>query len=394
MRKEHNFNGDRLKKARIYRGLTVADLAEKIECQRQTVSMYENKKIEKPDDIVVTRMSKELGFPVKYFFEEDNKLKIGSTYFRALLTTNKKYRSEQIQKMEFVSEIYSFIKEYINFKPLSLPDINSNLTPEDAADKLREHWNLGKRPIENIIFMVEEQGIVVTSFETTTDTIDAFSQMIDVDRRSVYIIGYSSNKTSASRIHFDIAHELGHICMHEWSEDIEMLSKDEFKDRENEANSFASAFLLPRDTFYYDVKQRPTSIPYYTELKKKWKVSIAAMMRRAYTLEVISYDEYQNMMRTLQRRGMRKKEPLDDILITAKPTLLKTAVQMLLDENIFTPKEFIDELSFSHNLSLDPKEIEYLLNLPTGTLFIDNVIPMHMLQLKGYRQNPDFNSNI
>ena len=35
------FNGERLKKARIYRGLTVAELAEQVGCQRQTLSMYE-----------------------------------------------------------------------------------------------------------------------------------------------------------------------------------------------------------------------------------------------------------------------------------------------------------------------------------------------------------------
>ena len=35
------FNGDRLRKARIYRGLTVAELAERVGCQRQTLSMYE-----------------------------------------------------------------------------------------------------------------------------------------------------------------------------------------------------------------------------------------------------------------------------------------------------------------------------------------------------------------
>ena len=35
------FNGERLKKARIYRGLTVAELAERVGCQRQTLSMYE-----------------------------------------------------------------------------------------------------------------------------------------------------------------------------------------------------------------------------------------------------------------------------------------------------------------------------------------------------------------
>ena len=69
-----------------------------------------------------------------------------------------------------------------------------------------------------------------------------------------YLIAYSNNKTSAARIHFDIAHELGHICLHEWSEDIEELSKEEFKRREREANDFAAAFLLPEETFRKDAE--------------------------------------------------------------------------------------------------------------------------------------------
>jgi len=70
----------------------------------------------------------------------------------------------------------------------------------------------------------------------------------------------------------------------------------------------------------------------------------------------------------LQHRGMRKEEPLDDELITAEPSLLKTSVIMLLNEDVFTPKGFMDELSFGYNLSLEPEEVEFLLDLPDGTL--------------------------
>ncbi|WP_461194029.1 phage DNA-binding protein [Clostridioides difficile] len=378
---EINFNGERLKKARIYRGMTVAELAERIDCQRQTVSMYENNKSKPNDNNVVKRIAKELGFPVKFFLETGTNIAIGSTYFRALLTTNKKYRAEQIQKMEFLAEIYFFLQDYIEFPTLNLPDC-SGKTPEEAALLLREAWGLGLKPIDNIIYEVEQHGILVTSFSTSTDDIDAFSQMIDISGETVYLIGYSSNKTSASRIHFDIAHELGHICLHEWSEDVEALEKQEFKDRESEANRFASTFLLPEETFKIDAKRTPLRIPSYTELKRKWKVSIQAMIRRSYSLGIISMDEYQSMIRTLQRRGLRKSEPLDDELLTSLPALLKTAVLMLLNEKVFTPKEFMDELSFSYNFSLEPEEVEYLLNLPKNTLTSAKVIPFPDLQLK------------
>ena len=378
------FNGNRLGQARTYNGYTIKDLATEIGHPRQTISSYENGKDKNPNPIIVQKISKSLGFPISFFYEQGEDVKVGSTYFRALLTTNKRYRDQQIQKMAFLSTIYTFISGYINFPTFNPLDLQNISNPEDAADSLRKHWGLGAKPIDNIVFTVEDKGVPITTFETPTDSIDAFSQMIDISNKSLYLIGYSSNKTSAARIHFDVAHELGHIIMHEWSEDVEALTKEEFKEREREANEFASAFLLPRDSFYFDIKNTNLTIPMYTQLKKKWKVSIAAMSRRAYTLGVTSHDEYQNMMRLLQRRGLRKEEPLDDTLTTSKPTLLKMAVQMLLDENIFTPKEFVDELAYSFNLSLEPDKIEELLNLPKDTLAVKT--PTHELRLiKGGR---------
>lgn len=376
-----NINGERLKKARTYRGITVAELAEKINCQRQTVSMYENNKSNPIDDDVVKRIAKELAFPVKFFLENGTQVITGSTYFRALLTTNKKYRAEQIQKMELLAEIYFFLQEYIEFPRLILPKFTDK-TPEEAALLLRDAWGLGLKPIENIIYEVEQRGILVTTFSTSTDDIDAFSQMVTIKGKQFYMIGYSNNKTSAARIHFDIAHELGHICLHEWSEDIETLEKQDFKKREEEAHRFASAFLLPKETYKIDAIRTPLRIPDYTQLKRKWKVSIQAMIRRSYSLGIISMEEYQMMIRTLQRRGLRKEEPLDDELITASPSLLKTAVMMLLNENVFTAKEFMDELSFSYNLSLEPEEVEYLLNLPRNTLGINKILNFSDLKLK------------
>lgn len=51
------------------------------------------------------------------------------------------------------------------------------------------------------------------------------------------------------------------------------------------------------------------------------------------------------MMRSMQKQGIRKVEPLDDVLINPKLQLLKGGDYLLLDENVFIPKEFVDELS-------------------------------------------------
>lgn len=106
------------------------------------------------------------------------------------------------------------------------------------------------------------------------------------------------------------------------------------------------------------------------------------MIRRAEKLGVLTTEEYQNLIRTMQRRGQRKEEPLDDILITASPALLKTAVIMLLQENVFTPTQFMDELSASYGLSINPIEVEFLLDLPSGTLARSNIISLASLKNK------------
>lgn len=376
------FNGERLKNARIYRGLTVAELAEKVGCQRQTLSMYEIAKSQPTDKTIVERLSDALDFPTRYFYETSSANISGTVYFRSLLTTNKKYRSEQIVKMEFLSQVYTLLQDYVEFPAYEPIDLPADCTPEIAAYLLREAWGLGMEPIDNLIPIVEQHGILVTSFETNTDDVDAFSHFVETEDSSTYLIAYSSNKTSAARIHFDIAHELGHICLHEWSEDIEALSKEEFKIREKEANDFAAAFLLPEKTFKKDAEKGQASIPFYRQLKKKWKVSIAAMIRRAEKLGIITMEDYQFLIRQMQRRGLRKEEPLDDSLFTAAPALLKASVLMLLQEKVFTPQEFMDELSFNYGLSINATEVEFLLGLPSGTLAVPKIIEFSSLQIK------------
>lgn len=376
------FNGERLKKARIYRGLTVAELAERVGCQRQTLSMYENLKSQPADKTTVARLAKELDFPIKYFYEDSCAFTSGTVYFRSLLTTNKKYRSEQIVKMDYLAQIYSLLQDYVVFPEYTPLDLSNDMTPEQAAYTLRDAWGLGQGPIDNLISVVEQHGILVTSVSTSTNDVDAFSRLMTGGNASTYIIAYSNNKTSAARIHFDIAHELGHICLHEWSEDIEDISKEEFKCKEREANDFAAAFLLPEEMFRRDAERGPQTIAYYRQLKKKWKVSIAAMIRRSEKLGIITTEEYQKLIRIMQRRGLRKEEPLDDVLITASPALLKTSVIMLLQENVFSPTEFMEELANSYGLSIRATDVEYLLDLPAGTLAIPQIIKFPSLEIR------------
>ena len=362
------FNGERLKIARMWRNLSATQLADLTGFSRQTISMLENGKLMNPEFATVQKLSEKLEFPVTFFLEETKiNLNESTTYFRSLLTTNKKYRVEQEEKIKFIAIVYNMLSEYLEFEKVNLPQIPTNATPQEAANILREYWGLGNRPIENIVYLVESNGLIVTDFETATGDVDAFSHKITSDDMETYLIGYSKNKRTAARIHFDVAHEIGHILLHNWREDLECIDKEEFKEIELQAHAFASAFLLPEDEFRKDVSPYATNLAYYTELKKTWKVSIAAMIRRAKDLDIITADDYSRLMRNMQKQGIRKIEPLDDELVTAEPSLLRQAIKILFDQKVFTPNEFLEELSREYGLTLYPKDIETLLGLKKGT---------------------------
>lgn len=381
-------NGRRLKLARQYRGLTVEELSQKLNVSKQTISQYENGKIENVPFDKIFLLSSILEFPYQYFIQtKEFNIKTGATYFRSLMKTNKKYRLAQTVKMEHLAIIYSFLNEYVSFPQLDLPDwIGEVTSPTDAAIMLREYWHLGDKPIDNIMRVAEEKGIIVTTFPTDTDDIDAFSHYVNLEESDVYFIALSKNKESAVRMNFDIAHELGHIILHEWSEDEEITSREQFKTKEKEANEFAAAFLMPKESFEKDVSLAPQNIDYYIELKRKWKVSIAAMLYRSCYLEIISQNQYQYMMRIMQNKGWRKNEPLDNVIVPSTPSVFSDAVDLLLLNNVFTSNELIEELCET-GLAMNPKELEIILNLASGTLSLKEPQKTKIVSLKNVDTN-------
>lgn len=91
------------------------------------------------------------------------------------------------------------------------------------------------------------------------------------------------------------------------------------------------------------------------------------MIRRAKDLGIISNNDYSKLMRNMQKQGIRKVEPLDGELMTAEPSLLRQAINILFEQNVFTPSEFLEELSSEYGLTIYPDDIESLLSLKSGT---------------------------
>lgn len=367
-----NFNGQRLRQARLYNGLSINDLAEIIGVTKQAISQYETQNVT-PEFEKMRILTEKLKFPSSYFFQKDiYDVNTKTTYFRALLSANKNARLQQQVKLKHLAIIYQVLNKYLEFPILNIPKFkyDDKLDFEQIALDLRNYWAIGEKPIDNISHLLEKNGIIVASYPVNQNNIDAYSQKIKVEGNDRYIIVLSNDKNLAARSNFDAAHELGHILLHDWNIDIEELPREDFKQQEREANYFAAAFLLPKNAFLRDVSLYPRDLKYYIELKKKWKVSISAMLIRANRLGVLTDNQYQYLMKQMVINNWRKREPLDNVLIKQEPILLNKSIEILMQNNIFNPQEFMDELA-ENQLSMKPEEVEMLLNLDKGTLSIE-----------------------
>lgn len=384
MLEERKFNGDRLKSARIYRGKTISQIAEEIDVTKQAISQFEKGK-SNPGFETLIKLTQNLDFPKEYFYEYDREnIKIGNTFFRAQASITKKEESAYSEKIMVFSKLYKFIEQYINFPKFNIPelidDVESNEEIEELAMNLRRYWGVGDKPIVNLVNLMEKNGFKITSFNTNNSKVDAFTQpqqnrLGDIE----YFIALGNDKNSAVRRHFDLAHELGHIILHYWAEDTSALSKEEYKAIENQANEFASAFLLPKNSFLKDLIY-PTNLEFYIELKKKWRVSIGAMMIRAYKLNAISYNQYQYMVKQASKKGWRTKEPLDDELKLPRPILIRKSIEMLIENDVFTKRRLVEEIHNS-SISISRNEIEFLLGLDKDYLR-DDEIKSNVISLK------------
>jgi Zn-dependent peptidase ImmA (M78 family)/transcriptional regulator with XRE-family HTH domain len=396
------FQGQRLRFARMYNGLSVTDLANQAGLSKQVVSQYENDETSPSHEKVVV-LSETLGFPYEFFMTEDlYNPNAQTTYFRSLLSAKRLDRTAQSKKLEIVSEVYSALNEDVDFRSLDLPRIIIDDAPavpngempeitsdeiEGYAQQARSHWMVPDGPMGNLQYLLEKNGLIVTGFDTEAEKIDAFSERILVDGMGLYIIAVDQGNQPEGRIRFDLSHELGHILMHPWSENLEEISKEEFKKREDQANDFASAFLLPKSSFTADVSIYPTDLQYYLHLKKKWHVSVAAMLVRARRLGVLTPNQYQYLMRQYSKNGWRGKEP-DDTPFALNDNIFQKAIDALYKAEYYTPVSMMRYFE-SRGIYLYPTQLEKLLNLRPGTLKSHDPSPMNVIRLRVRDQGAD-----
>lgn len=368
---KRKFNANRLIDARIYNNITGEDLANAIGVKKQAISQFENKKTS-PEYATACKISEVLQFPMRYFYEDDVPMLQGNTYFRALFTSNKRELSSQRLKTNYVALVHNALSKYIDFRPYNIPDFEDTTDIPGLARKLRHFWGLGQEPIPDMVSLLERNGVIMSEFATDSKKIDAFSQYGEIDGVPYRCVVLGTEKGSFVRRQFSCAHELGHIVLHEKFEDLNDVSREEFRKREDEANMFAAEFLLPAEAFLTDLSVHANKLNRYVELKRKWRVSIAAMVYRAHELEAITDNQYQYLMRQISQKGWRQNEPLDEYMPLRHPKALKQAVNLIILNDILTGSQLLEEIGRS-GVSLPKKVVDEILSLEPDTIVEDDI---------------------
>ncbi|WP_241962880.1 ImmA/IrrE family metallo-endopeptidase, partial [Staphylococcus simulans] len=213
-------------------------------------------------------------------------------------------------------------------------DVTNRVIIKRVAQKARELL-LKDKYNQELLFTLEKAGVIIYEKSIDKDA-DAFSFWSEA---GVPYIILGSNKGVAVRRNFDIAHELGHLLLHKHIQ-FDLLTHEEHKEIENEANIFASEFLLPEQDFKEDFGKIPkkSNPDYFKVLKEKWYVSIQAMGMRAYYLDLITSSQYRYFWSSIYKKNYKVMEPLDDEIKLMHPVKMNRLFDLLFKKKVIIPQ--------------------------------------------------------
>lgn len=277
--------------ARLRRKVTVSELS-----KLSGVSTRELRRISRaevqPTPESVTALAKALKYPVDFFLAGELEIPVDAT-FRASTSMTKREAGAGLASAALGARLSAWLEAEFDVPDHDIPDL-SDMDPSLAAETLRAMWQLGERPIGSLVRLLEAKGVRVFSLSEETLRLDAFATWVDT-RPFVFLNGVKS----AERSRFDAAHELGHLCLHR--------DGQKGKEIEDEANSFASAFLMPsRDVI---ARRVFPSIQNLIAAKSRWGVALSALVHRYRDLGLVKEEKAKWLYIEMSRKGYLKREP-------------------------------------------------------------------------------------
>ena len=335
------FQSAKLRLSRLLNGMTKAELAERLGKTRQFMHSLEIGD-KAPSNDLLAALALVLKVPTQFFFTPMlDEVREEQCHFRSRRNMPDKLAHQIIAHGTALEGIVNSISQVLKLPNVNFPTIQIKMWGteeiEDAAAQCRLHWKLGTGPISNMTRVLENAGAVITYFETDRPEVDAVSMA-----RNRPLIVRNKLKSSPGRQRFDFAHECGHLVIHSGIETGE-------NDTESQANNFAAAFLMPRESFGKEFPAMLDRLDWNAiySLKIRWRVSAKAVIRRARDLGLLDAVRYESANRYLNSSGQARVERYDDRIPTEKPELIANAIRAYLKTKRISFGEFAREMEMT-----------------------------------------------
>ena len=300
--------GERLRRLRLARGMSLDGLHAAIGgmVSKQALSKYERGKMQ-PSARILNRIASALGVKSVQLWGEPA-CHVECLAYRKYARLGKK---EQDRIQSFVTEtlekrvwLLDRIGERTSLNlAIRVFPINSLDDAEEGATTLREKWNLGVGPITNLVNVLEVQYIHIIRIEAS-DKFDGISAVArDGEDNELAAAIATRQGTSGDRDRLNVAHELGHLT----------LKPSEEVDEEKAAFRFGAAFLAPAEQLRRDVGEKRRHIPLeeLVYLKRRYGMSMQALLFRMRNLDVITTSHYRRWCIDINKLGWKKREPIE-----------------------------------------------------------------------------------
>ncbi|MEO3924521.1 XRE family transcriptional regulator [Micromonosporaceae bacterium B7E4] len=305
--------------ARRWRRMRKNELARQVGVTAAAVSQYELGQA-RPSAATLARLALALSMPVEFFAAGfPVPVTSGQAHFRSLRTTSQAERDQAEAFGELAWRVVEVVERQLRLPRLRLPhlELAEPTGPDDvraAAVTARDAFGLGAAPVPHMVRLLESAGVIVLALPDVSERVDAFSHWYG-QRPFVFL---NPGKDDKARSRMDAAHELGHLLMHHDAEPGSQLL-------ERQATAFASEFLAPSAALRDELPSR-LDFDRLHDLKRRWGISLKALVYRGHDLGVYREHTYRRGMALLAQWGF--PEP-GDLGPREQPSLLGKAVELL-----------------------------------------------------------------
>ena len=326
--------GERIRLLRLARGMSLDDLADKMGgiVSKQAISKYE-RCLSQPSQKVMVGLAQALEVKTSSLW---TKPRIGVEFIAyrkgsgLVKSEQDRIRSVITEALENWTELQELMGGSLSFNvPVRSQKINRLEDTEAVAEKVRQKWELGVGPIASVTGTMEEHNVFVVEV-ISQEGFDGISAVARDESQKVKAAAVVSRQgISGERQRLNLVHELGHL----------LLDVPSTIDEEKAAFRFGAAFLAPSKLLFKEIGEKRSSIDLkeLILLKKKFGLSMQAIIYRLKDLGVINQSYCRGWFTFINSRGWKKVEPEE--LAPERPQWLQRSVLRAFAEKVITSEK-------------------------------------------------------